>query len=76
MNILEGKIWIAMQYNVLSIILVAVYIIVIIWSIYDKCNKKVTLKKWTNKNKKKLTIISIIIFVVVWIINIRNPILY
>lgn len=74
--LLRGQLYNSIKYSILPIILLALILIVSIWSLVDYKTKEKTLIEFTEKNKKILIIIAIIITIVLWIINIRNPLLY
>jgi len=70
--ILNGKIIESFKYNLLPIPLLILIIIYILLYCYDK-NK---MYKFIELHKKKIIIVFLIITLIVWIINLANPILY
>ena len=72
-SILSGHIIEGMKYNVLGIPLILIFIIYIILIL---SKKKKYLDSLLYKNKRILILVSIIITIIVWIININNPKLY
>lgn len=76
LSIIKGKFYLAIKYNFLSIVIFLGYFIILIWNIYDMIMKKQTLKKFIKNNTKIIVIISIILAIIAWIININNEMLY
>ena len=74
-SILKFDILSAIRYNFLSIIIFFLYILVILWCIYDKIKKVDTQQQFITKNKKVIIILAIILVVIGWIVNINNLIL-
>lgn len=75
-SLLHGNILKSLQYNVLTITLIITYTFFSFWYILDLIRNKTTLNECVYKNKSKLIFICIIIFIIVSIINITNPLLY
>ena len=76
MCLIKGDILKSLQYNIMTIPLIIIYTVCSCWYIVDMIRNKQTLKEIVNKNKKKIIVISIIIFVISFIRNITNPLLY
>lgn len=74
--LIQGKIHKSIEYNIIPIIMIILGAIFGIWSLIDYKRKRKTLKKFLEKNKMFLIIISIIFTIIIWIINIKNPLLY
>lgn len=75
-EVLKGNIIGAIRYNYLSIVIVVGYIITLIWSIIDIVNKSNSLENFIKKHKNLIIIITVILVIIAWIININNPLLY
>lgn len=70
--ILKGQIVASLEYNILPIPLLTAIITYTLFYIFNK----ELLQKLIKKFNKPIIIISIILTIVVWIININNPLLY
>lgn len=75
-SLLHGDILKSLQYNILTIPLIITYAFFSFWYILDLIRNKTTLNEFFYKNKSKLIFICIIIFIIVSIRNITNPLLY
>lgn len=75
-SILNLDIQSALRYNFLSLIIFITYIIVGIWYVYDKKKNINSLEKFILKYKKIIIILTIILVIIGWIVNINNPLLY
>lgn len=75
-SILNLDIQSALRYNFLSLIIFITYIIVGIWYVYDKIKNINSLEKFILKYKKIIIILTIILVIIGWIVNINNPLLY
>lgn len=64
------------KYNVLALPLLVIAIIYLIWTIKDYIKKDNTLKIFLDKYKIIIIGISFLITIIVWIINLCNPLLY
>jgi len=64
------------QYNIITIPLICIYIICSSWYIVDIIRKQNTLNNVKNKNKNLIIIICVVLFFVSLIKNIENPLLY
>lgn len=71
--LLTGHILSSLKYNPLAIILSVAFAIYFISFVFGK---KDYLDKFVEKHKKTIIAISIVLTVIVWYINIRNPLLY
>lgn len=74
--LLRGDLLKSLQYNVITIPLIIIYVIINLWYIIDIVRDTTSLKDTINVNKKKLIIICIIVFVLISLRNITNPLLY
>lgn len=74
--LLNGNILMSIRYNIITIPLILTYIIFSVWYIFDMIKIKNTLGNFIEKNKKKILIISILIFIISVIKNLNNPLLY
>lgn len=72
-NIMKLDFITAMQYNILSIPLV---ILILIFAVLKIIKKEVYLTNIIKNNKKIIIVITIIITIVSFVININNPLLY
>ncbi len=75
-SLLHGDILLSLKYNILGIPLVILFIICVIWELYDIKNNKKTLKKFINKNSKIIIFICVIVSIICFIRNINNTLLY
>ena len=75
-SILNLDIQSALRYNFLSLIIFITYIRVGIWYVYDKIKNINSLEKFILKYKKIIIILTIILVIIGWIVNINNPLLY
>lgn len=66
----------SIEYNLLGIPILVIYIICFIWKVIDIIKGKKTFNIWLNKNEKKIILISCIIFIIVFFRNVFNPLLY
>ena len=76
MYLLKGDFLSSLQYNIITIPLIVIYIICSCWYIIDMLSDKQTLKKVISENNKKIIVVSIIIFIISFIKNLTNPLLY
>ena len=76
MCLIKGDILKSLQYNIMTIPLIIIYTVCSCWYIVDMIRNKTTLNEFVYKNKSKLIFICIIIFIIVSIRNITNPLLY
>ena len=74
--LLHGDVINSIKYNMLAIPVIIIYIVYSVWYIVDIVNNKNTLNSFIIKNKKYIIILSIIIFILVLIRNLNNPLLY
>ena len=74
--LINGNILKSLQYNIITIPLIVIYIICSCWYIIDMLSDKQTLKKVISENNKKIIVVSIIIFIISFIKNLTNPLLY
>ena len=74
--LIQGKVHKSVEYNIIPIIMIILGFFLSVWSLIDYKTKRKTLKTFLEKNKMFLIIISIIFTIVIWIINIKNPLLY
>ena len=74
--LIQGKVHKSVEYNIIPIIMIILGVFLSVWSLIDYKTKRKTLKTFLEKNKMFLIIISIIFTIVIWIINIKNPLLY
>lgn len=70
--ILKGEIKASLDYHILPIPL---FIAIITYTLFYFFNKKL-LEKLVKKYKKAIITLSIVITIIIWIININNPLLY
>ncbi len=75
-ELLKGNLLSSIQYNPIPFLLVIICSIVILWNVMDYIRKKKTFKAFIQKYKKIIISLSIIITVIVWIMNLNNPLLY
>lgn len=66
----------SISYNILTIPIIIILLLTLILSIYEEITKKNIIDNLLIKYQKQIIIISIIIFVITFIININNPLLY
>lgn len=76
MSLLHGDILKSLQYNIITIPLIIGYTICSIWYIVDNIRGKNSLMELVNKNKVKLIMVSVIIFIISLMKNLTNPLLY
>lgn len=74
--LLHGNIKTSIQYSIVPYILLVILFIVSCWKIYDHIKKVNTISTWITKHKNFLIFLSILIFIIIEIININNPLLY
>lgn len=75
-ELLKGNIINSIKYNPLPLLLIIICSIVILWNVIDYIRKKKTFEEFIEKYKQIIIMISIIITIIVWIINLNNPVLY
>lgn len=75
-ELLKGNVIQSINYNPLPIIIGIVCVILLIWKCKDIIEQKNTLKKFIEINKNIILLICIVITIIIWIININNPLLY
>lgn len=74
--LLKGNIHESLKYSIMPIIIIPLYSIIIVWNVLDLIKKTDTFNSFTKRYKKVLIIITTIITIVIWIMNINNPFLY
>ena len=75
-HILNMNIEESIQYNILGLPILVMFVVINIWILIDIIMKKQTIRNFIQKNKKIIIVISIILFLISLIKNINNPILY
>ena len=76
MYLLKGDFLSSLQYNIITIPLIFIYLICSCWYIVDTLNNKQTLKLILNKNKSLIIVLSILLFIISFVKNLNNPLLY
>ena len=76
MCLLKGDFLSSLQYNIITIPLIFIYLICSCWYIVDTLNNKQTLKLILNKNKSLIIVLSILLFIISFVKNLNNPLLY
>ena len=76
MYLIKGDILGSLQYNIITIPLILIYIIGNGWYIIDLIKNKQTLNQFINKNKILIIVVSVILFIISGVSNIANPLLY
>lgn len=66
----------SIQYNLITIPLIVIYILYSLWHIIDIIKDENNLSNFIEKNKKIIIILCVIIFVISLIRNLNNPLLY
>lgn len=74
--LLQGNFMKSIQYNLLAIPICLIYSLMTVWYIIDAVKEENSLQEFLNKNKKKIIVICIILFLVSTIKNLTNPLLY
>ena len=75
-ELLKGNVVEAIKYNPLPLVITIILIIILLWNIIDYIRKKKTFKIYIEKYKKIIIALSVILTIIIWIINLNNPILY
>lgn len=74
--LLNGNVLMSIKYNIITIPLLLAYIIFSVWYIIDIIITQNTLSNFIERNKKIILILCISIFVLSFIKNLKNPLLY
>ncbi len=75
-ELLKGNINKSIEYNPLPLLLAIICVIIVLWNIIDYIRKEQTFKLFVKKYQKIIILLSIILTIIVWVINLRNPLLY
>lgn len=76
MYLLKGDFLSSLQYNIITIPLIVIYLICSCWYIIDILKNKQTLKLIINKNKSLIIIVCLLLFIISFLKNLNNPLLY
>ena len=74
--VLQGKFIESFSFSILHIVIFILYITFIVWNFIDYKRNTDTFNRFVTKYKAILIIIAVIIMLIAWFVNLRNPLLY